>query len=109
MLSVRAAPARFTIGVQEGGGTDNSLVERDYFLGTPPSLNLTDSSTVRSYALFFEGMSSSLNFRFNPDLPSGVQDSVRTRNDALEASCISDFMSQVRDKMKTILTATGQN
>jgi hypothetical protein len=103
--TISSEPLTWTVGLQFYTETFQH-VERDYFLGTPPSLSLTNQSTVRACALFFDGISPSLKFPGNQNLSDYL---TGTCSDALGTSCVSDFMSQAQTEMGNILSTAGQN
>ncbi|KAI9803802.1 MAG: hypothetical protein M1825_001682 [Sarcosagium campestre] len=91
----------WTIAVQVANDPRNdsrSITDRNFFLGTPPSLKLNQSSTKDACALFFEGVSSNLSFVGN-DPGKGVG----TCADALSAECVDDLVSQAETEMSKII------
>jgi hypothetical protein len=81
--SVSPKSLTWTIGLQTVDDPTNpsqSFYDRDYFLGTPPPLQLGNTSSFRGWALFFEGIAPKLQF---PGL--GAEYSIGTCSDALSA------------------------
>lgn len=104
--SISPKPLTWTIGLQtveDPAYSTSSFYDRDYYLGTPPSVQLSDVSSFRGCALFFEGIASKLSF------PGPSEYSIGTCSDALSASCVSELLSQAQSAMQAILIASGQN
>ena len=103
--SLSRQPLTWTLIVQSLNSQEN-LYERDFFLGSPPSLNLVQNTTTRSTpyqqtqacSLFFEGIASQLRFPgSNPLYDQG------TCNDALNAACVADLQAQAKSELSKIL------
>lgn len=91
-------PLTWTIAVQSIDELPNTF-ERDFFLGTSPSLNLTDGGSSRSQAcaLFFEGVATMIKFP-----GSGPEYDQGTCNDALTQSCVDDLRNQARAELANV-------
>ena len=82
------------------------LFERDFFLGTPPSLNLSQNTSATSTrnqqaeacSLFFEGVAPRLRFP-----GSDREYDQGTCNDALGAQCFADLQAQAQSELSKIL------
>ncbi|KAF9700495.1 hypothetical protein EKO04_001233 [Ascochyta lentis] len=81
-------PLTWTLGLQElkGNGT-NPTFDRNFYLGTPPYLQLNDT---KGCALFFEGVSENLTSS------SGDQLNKFTCSSALAEACVSDLIAQAQ-------------
>ncbi|TGO76500.1 hypothetical protein BELL_0152g00100 [Botrytis elliptica] len=75
----------------------NITLSRDFYLGTPPTTNLTSGSSTHACALFFDGIASDLTFGAS---------ATGTCNDALTASCVDDLLAQSQSQMAKILSGT---
>lgn len=99
--SLSREPLTWTLGLQEldNNGTAPSF-DRNYYLGTPPSLKLDD---ITGCALFFEGVSANLT------APNADQLDKFTCSDSLAESCITDLTAQAQSTFKALNngTATG--
>jgi len=99
--SLSREPLTWTLGLQEvdNNGTAPSF-DRNYYLGTPPSLKLDDTTGC---ALFFEGVSANLT------APNADQLDNFTCSDSLAESCIADLTAQAHSTFKALNngTATG--
>ncbi|PQE30989.1 vacuolar sorting VPS1 dynamin protein [Rutstroemia sp. NJR-2017a WRK4] len=106
--SLASSPLTWTLGTQVTYDPSNkSLVslDRDYFLGTPPTvLNLT-SNTYHGCALFFDGVSAT-NLSF-PNTPH--ESGSGTCNDALSTSCVTDLLAQSQSELNTLLSSDSSN
>ncbi|KAF5873737.1 uncharacterized protein Bfra_005201 [Botrytis fragariae] len=76
----------------------NITLSRDFYLGTPPTVNLTSESNTHACALFFDGIASNLTFGTS---------ATGTCNDALTASCVNDLLAQSQSQMAKILSSTS--
>ena len=93
-------PLTWTILVQSIKGQLNSF-ERDFFIGAPPSLNLS-SSQSQACGLFFDGVATKTEFPgTDPEYDQG------TCNDALTQSCVNDLRTQARTELAKIRGASG--
>ncbi|MCJ1366313.1 hypothetical protein MMC16_005441 [Acarospora aff. strigata] len=91
-------PLTWTIAVQSIDEPPNSF-ERNFFIGTSPSLKMTDGGSSRSQAcaLFFEGVATRTKFPgSDPEYDQG------TCNDALTQSCVDDLRTQARAELANI-------
>lgn len=81
-------PLTWTLGLQElkGNGT-NPTFDRNFYLGTPPSLQLNDT---KGCALFFEGISANLTSS------SGDQLDKFTCSNVVAEACVSDLIAQAQ-------------
>ncbi|TGO11276.1 hypothetical protein BTUL_0113g00060 [Botrytis tulipae] len=75
----------------------NITLSRDFYLGTPPTVNLTSESNTLGCALFFDGIASDLTFGTS---------ATGTCNDALTASCVDDLLAQSQSRMAKILSSS---
>ncbi|KAM0134844.1 hypothetical protein ACHAO1_005451 [Botrytis cinerea] len=126
--SVNSSPFTWTLGIQESDETAESSVptthlknrqtssypvgpvkptatysinitlSRDFYLGTPPTINLTSESNTHACALFFDGIASDLTFGTS---------ATGTCNDALTASCVDDLLAQSQSQMAKLLSGTS--
>ncbi|KAI9642416.1 hypothetical protein NHQ30_009221 [Ciborinia camelliae] len=100
--SLNTSPFTWTLGIQETFDPVNKSLaswDRDFFLGTPPSISNLTSST-HGCALFFDGISPNLFFQGN--------DSSGTCQDALSSQCVNDLLSQSQSEMVSLLkNSTG--
>lgn len=104
--AISPEPLTWTTTISSSAGPTNSslgVYQRGYYLGTPPSLNLQETTNVGGCALFFEAISSSLHFPLHH-----LDTDVGTCQDALGSSCVSDLMSQVNGKFSELITATNE-
>ena len=93
-------PFTWTIMVQSVNGP-NDTFERDFFLGTPPAVNLTTSQN-QSCALFFDGVAPRTMFPgTDPEYDQGTCD------DALTQTCVNDLRTQARTELTTIRSGSG--
>ncbi len=79
---------------------------RDFFLGTPPSLNLTDggASQHQGCALFFDGVTTTAKFPGeSPEYDQG------TCNDALRSNCVDALRSQVQAELASLRPGSSNN
>lgn len=83
-----ARPLTWTLGLQElsSGGT-NPTFDRNFYLGTPPSLQTNDTNGC---ALFFEGVSANLTSS------TGDQLDKFTCSNTLAEACVSDLIAQAQ-------------
>ena len=103
--SLSPQPLTWTLIVQSLNSQQN-LYERDFFLGTPPSLNLSQKTTTTSTpyrqpqacSLFFEGIAPHLRFPGSDPLYDQG-----TCNDALNADCVADLQAQAQSELSKIL------
>ncbi|PQE08123.1 hypothetical protein CJF31_00008216 [Rutstroemia sp. NJR-2017a BVV2] len=106
--SLASSPLTWTLGTQVTyDPSNNSLasLDRDYFLGTPPTiLNLT-SNSYHGCALFFDGVSAN-NLSF-PNTPH--ESGSGTCNDALSTSCVTDLLAQSQSELNTLLSSNSSN
>ncbi|KAJ4993801.1 hypothetical protein SVAN01_00855 [Stagonosporopsis vannaccii] len=98
--SLSPAPLTWTLGLQEldNNGTQ-PLFDRNFYLGTPASLKLDDSTGC---ALFFEGVSSNLT------APNADQLDKFTCSNSLAESCISDLVAQAQSNYKSLNNGTSK-
>ena len=92
-------PLTWTLLVQEIKA-DQNMFERDFFLGTPPSLDLSsNSSSLKSAcALFFDGIATKLRFP-----GSDREYDQGTCDDALNSTCVADLLTQGHDELDKII------
>lgn len=98
-------PLTWATTVPSSAGPANSLLgvyQQGYYLGTPPSLNLQGTKKIEGCALFFQGISSSLQFP-----QSHPSTEVGTCQDALGSSCVSDLVSQVNREFSELMKAAN--
>ena len=91
----------WTIAVQSINGTDSTF-ERDFFLGTPPGLNLTAAgrpSEIEACALFFEGVAAKTTFP-----GTDHENDQGTCSDALSKSCVSSLRTHALASLSSIRT-----
>lgn len=91
-------PLTWTVTVQPVDEPSDTF-ERDFFIGTPPTLNLTDNGSSRSQAcaLFFDGVATKTKFPgSDPEYDQG------TCNDALTQSCVDDLRTQARTELANV-------
>jgi hypothetical protein len=104
--AISPEPLTWTVGVSglpDFANSTEQIWSRNFYLGTPPALNMTDLNTITGCALFFEGISSSLRFP-----GSNIDTSIGSCNDALSAACVTDLMSQANSSLLQ-LTQSTQN
>jgi hypothetical protein len=91
------SPLTWTFGYNENGtkaGNDSiRLFDRNFYLGTPPSLSLKDTTGC---ALFFEGYSPTIK------KPMGEKQDNFTCADVLNESCVNDVILQAKTEGKNI-------
>jgi len=85
-------PLTWTLGFQEskveGNGSQAALaLDRNFYLGTPPSLQLDDTTGC---ALFFEGIAANLTVTNSGNMNNF------TCSDALNQDCVSDLIAQAQ-------------
>ncbi|KAJ8065161.1 hypothetical protein OCU04_005874 [Sclerotinia nivalis] len=99
--SLASLPLTWTLGTQVNHDPSNSSLaslDRDYFLGTPPTISNLISTPYHGCALFFDGVSANLSF------PNTARESGSgTCNDALSSSCVTDLLAQSQSELKTLL------
>lgn len=103
--SLSPQPLTWTLIVQSLNAQQN-LYERDFFLGTPPALKLSQNTTTSSTpfkspqacSLFFEGIAPQLRFPGSDPLYGQG-----TCNDALNAACIADLQAQAKSELSKLL------
>jgi hypothetical protein len=99
--SLASSPLTWTLGTQVTFDPSNSSLaslDRDYFLGTPPTISNLTSIPYHGCALFFDGISANLSF------PNTARESGSgTCNDALSSSCVTDLLAQSQSELKTLL------
>jgi hypothetical protein len=79
-------PLTWTLGLQEIQGDGSNLtLDRNFYLGTPPSLQLNDTDGC---ALFFDGISANLS--------STAGDDKFTCSNVLAESCVSSLITQAQ-------------
>jgi hypothetical protein len=91
-------PLTWTVAVQSINEPPKSFT-RDFFIGTPPALNLTDggSSQRQACAFFFKGLATKIRFPgSDPEYDQG------TCNDALTQSCVDDLRTQARAELANV-------
>ena len=96
-------PLTWTVSVSSSEASANAslfVFTRDFWLGTAPSVNLSDTGPFTGCALFFEGISSTLRFP-GPN----IEYTVGTCNDALHASCVSDLTSQANSMLVGLVSS----
>lgn len=107
--TISPQPLTWTIGIQQKSGQPDSQVslDRDFFLGTPPALQLSASTSFIGCALFFDGVEAKLAFR-----PSNEEDprtQVGTCSDVLTSNCVTDLVSSARAQLPSLVGATSGN
>ena len=101
--SLSPQPLTWTLLVQALDAQQN-LYERDFFLGTPRSLNLSKNTSTRltgypqACSLFFEGIAPQLRFPGSDSLHDQG-----TCNDALDADCVADLQAQAKSELSKVL------
>ncbi|KAF1949402.1 hypothetical protein CC80DRAFT_497560 [Byssothecium circinans] len=98
--SLDKSPITWTIGYNEGKKPGNDSVDtydRNFYLGTPPSLQLKDTTGC---ALFFEGVAPSIALPKPKPGPSNIANF--TCSDVLKEDCVSDLISQAKSAAKGI-------
>ena len=86
------SPFTWTLGASQTDAPANSSGElwtRGFYLGAPPTVNMSDLTTTTGCALFFEGVSSSLQFP-----AANLDTSIGTCSDALNSACVEDLLAQ---------------
>ncbi|KAL8658873.1 MAG: hypothetical protein Q9202_007385 [Teloschistes flavicans] len=94
-----AQPLTWTVAIQ-ALDDQQTIIERDFFLGVAPSTNLqtTNLSHVEACSIFYEGVTNRLSFPgLDPENDSG------TCNDALSAACVDDLRKQSQDELISIV------
>jgi hypothetical protein len=90
-------PLTWTVAFRAGTNILNQpSATRDYYLGVPPSINLSATTAYTSCALFVEGVTSTLHF---PGLTRGVD--VGDCTDALGSQCSRDLLGQALTELGT--------
>ncbi len=104
--SLSPQPLTWTLVVQALEPAEQNLYERDFFLGTTPSLNLSTNTPTTSTrdqqpqacSLFFDGIAPQLRFPgSDPRYDQG------TCNDALDADCVVDLQTQAKSELAKVL------
>jgi hypothetical protein len=106
--SLASSPLTWTLGTQTIlDSSNNSVVslDRDYFLGTPPTASNLTSNTYYGCALFFDGVSAT-NLSF-PNTPH--ESGSGTCNDALSTSCVTDLLAQSQSELNTLLSSDSSD
>jgi hypothetical protein len=95
------APLTWTVGSSastppssSNSGEDQTFT-KNFYLGTPPSVNLGSESDVQGCALFFEGIARSLQLNGSAEFGS------LTCPDALGQQCVDDLVAQASQQLKS--------
>lgn len=94
--AISPEPLTWTLAISNND--KQTFFGRDFYLGTPPALNMTDITATTGCALFFEDVTSSLHFP-----GSSLNSSVGTCSDAMGPACVTDLISQSKAELDIIL------
>ena len=94
-------PLTWTVGASSPDKTAASNLTditftKNFYLGTPPSLNLASSNSFAGCALFFEGIARSL------PLTGVTQFGSVTCSQTLQDACMNDLLSQATKQVQTL-------
>ena len=99
------SPFTWTLGSARSDVPANAsgqLWSRGFYLGAPPTVDMSVLTTTIGCALFFEGISTSLRF------PGANWDaSIGTCGDALSNSCVTDLLAQATSSLLQLSNSTG--
>jgi hypothetical protein len=94
-------PLAWTLAVKIDFKTDAlDVYHRDFYLGQPPSLDLESTTSTNGCALFFDGISSDLNFGVSYP-PNGRDNG--TCDDALTSVCVTEWKAQIQTEVNGAL------
>lgn len=88
----------WTMGSSIITAQDNNTWIKNYYLGTPPWLNLANTSAFEACALFFEGVVIPL------DDTTGHN---TTCDQTLNATCVNDLLLQAKQQMQSIISSSN--
>ena len=97
-----AGPLTWTVGLSTSPGANistPSAYDRNYFLGTPPSLDIANP-TFNSCGLFFEGIAPHLTFPGSNDSDT----SIGTCANAMTPLCVDDLLAQAKAILLDVTT-----
>ncbi|KIW67672.1 hypothetical protein PV04_06904 [Phialophora macrospora] len=100
------APLTWTVGAfsADPGGSSNLTdvtFTKEFYLGTPPSLNLATTDGFAGCALFFEGIARSL------PLNGGAEYGSVTCGQALQDACVNDLLAQATKQVQTLRSSAS--
>lgn len=72
------------------------LFVKSFYLGTLPTLQLTNTTAFSGCALFFEGISKNLPLKYTTEY------NTVTCNEVLQASCVNDLLSQATQQVQSL-------
>lgn len=103
-ISPGDVPLAWTVGASsESKGSASNLTDvfftKNFYLGTPPSLDLASPTGFAGCALFFEGIARSL------PLNGSAEFGTVTCDQALQAACVNDLMSQATQQIQSLRTS----
>ncbi|OQU98960.1 hypothetical protein CLAIMM_04669 [Cladophialophora immunda] len=102
--TITPQPLTWTVGISSTSDPTNdteSIYFRNFYLGSPPGLDLEKLSNTTGCALFFDGITSQLKF------PGYIETSIGTCSDALSAGCVTDLLNQATSTLATLDSASG--
>ena len=100
-ISPNSAPLTWTVGAfspdkSSASNLTDVTFTKNFYLGTPPSLNLAASNDFAGCALFFEGIARSLSV-------NGVtQYGSITCSQTLQDACVNDLLAQAAERVQTL-------
>ena len=103
-ISPSNAPLTWTVGASSSDQNPSSSTSeftstKNFYLGTPPSIDLASTSNFAGCALFFEGIARSL-----PVNGSSEYGSV-TCSQALQDACVNDLLSQAKQQIQKVASS----
>ncbi|EXJ68066.1 uncharacterized protein A1O5_08681 [Cladophialophora psammophila CBS 110553] len=96
-LSPDNAPLTWTVGASSSNSNSSDVTfSKNFYLGYPPSMNLTTPAAFAGCALFFEGIARSL------PLNGVTEYGTVTCGQTLQDVCVNDLLSQARQQVQTL-------
>ncbi|OQV08270.1 hypothetical protein CLAIMM_12575 [Cladophialophora immunda] len=94
-LSPNNEPLTWTVGASSSNSSDVTFT-KNFYLGSPPSMNLANPTGFAGCALFFEGIARSL------PLNSVTEYGPVTCGQTLQDACVNDILSQAKQQVQTL-------
>ncbi|KAJ9609907.1 hypothetical protein H2200_006236 [Cladophialophora chaetospira] len=100
-ISANNVPLTWTVGASSpnqdsSSNSTDATFQKNFYLGTPPELNLASSINFAGCALFFEGIARSLPLNGTAEYGSV------SCSQALQDNCVNDLLSQATKQMKAL-------
>jgi hypothetical protein len=77
------------------------LFVKSFYLGTPPTLQLTKTTAFAGCALFFEGIAKNLPLNYTTEF------NTVTCNEVLQAGCVNDLLSQATQEVQILASSSS--